>query len=83
MKVKIKLGGRLKKYLPDARGGLTEFTTSPDVTVAELISRLRITEDTNALLVVIDGENISPSKRAAYSLLDGQAIFVMPPLKGG
>jgi len=87
MKIKVKLGGRLKDYLPRAgpgvSNGLTELTTSPNITIAEAMARLRITEDTNELLVVVDGENIPPSQRAGYALLDGQLLNVMPPLKGG
>ncbi len=87
MKIRVKLGGRLKDYLPptgsDAGNGLAELLTSSNITVAEAMMRLRIAEDTNELLVIVDGENIPPSQRAGYALLDGQLLNVLPPLKGG
>ena len=83
MKIKVKLGGRLKDYLPKADKGLTELTTSPKITVAEAMSRFHFTEDTNELLVIVEGENIPPSQRAGYALQNGQLLNVMPPLKGG
>ncbi|MEM7209881.1 MAG: MoaD/ThiS family protein [Pseudomonadota bacterium] len=83
MKILIKLGGRIKEYQPDAIGGMLEITTSPDITLPELFKRLRITEDTDELLVVVDGENVPPSARAGYNLQEDQLINIMPPLKGG
>ena len=83
MNVKVKLGGRLKEYAPQAQSGTVDLTTSPDITLPELIKRLRIDEDTDELLIVIDGENVPPSQRHGYRLYDDQVVNIMPPLKGG
>jgi sulfur carrier protein ThiS len=83
MKIKVKLGGRLKDYLPKADKGLTELTTSANITVAEAMSRFQFAEDIDGLLVIVEGENIPPSQRADYALQNGQLLNVLPPLKGG
>jgi len=83
MKILIKLGGRIKEYRPDAIGGVLEITTSTNITLPELFKRLHITEDTDELLIVVDGENVPPSERIGYTLQANQTISIMPPLKGG
>ena len=83
MKIKVKLGGRLKEYLPNSKDGVEELTTSPYITVAEVLKRLRINEDTNELLIVVEGENIPPSERAGYFIEEDSLVNIMPPLKGG
>ena len=83
MKIKVKLGGRLKEYLPNSESGMAELTTSPYITVAELMKRLRISEDTDELLVVIEGENIPPSQRSGHFIDEDSTVNIMPPLKGG
>ncbi len=83
MKINIKLGGRLKEYLPKAKNGSAEFTLPTGSKVDEAIKQLRISEDIDELLVIVAGENIPPSQRHNTVLEDGQLINVMPPLKGG
>ncbi len=83
MKIKVKLGGRLKEYRPNSADGIEELTTSPFITVAEVLKRLRISEDTDELLIVINGENVPPSERAGFFIEEDSMVNIMPPLKGG
>ena len=79
----VKLGGRLKDYLPTAKGGAIEWHLETGTGLTEIIEQLRLREDTDRLLVIVDGENVPPSRRADYTLQSGQLIHIMSPLKGG
>ena len=83
MKVAIRTGGLLGKYLPagSARNS-AELELPEGTTAAGVIERLGMPPE-GGYLVIHNGAAVPKDARAACTLADGDELAIMPPLKGG
>ncbi len=83
MKVAIRTGGLLGKYLPagSARNA-AELERPEGTTAAGTIARLGMPPE-GSYLVIHNGAAVPKDARAACALADGDELAIMPPLKGG
>ncbi len=83
MKVAIRTGGLLGKYLPagSARNS-AELELPEGLTAAATIERLGMPAE-GTYLVIHNGANVPKAARATCTLSDGDELAIMPPLKGG
>lgn len=83
MKLTLKTGGLLKRYLPEGAEGNTAEIDVPDgLSITGVLEHLGAPADGN-YLIVVNGDAVPPSTRGDVILNDGDAISLMPPLKGG
>jgi len=83
MKITLKTGGLLKRYLPDGVEGNTGDIELPDgLSVLGVLEHLGAPADGN-YLIVVNGNAVSPSTRGNVTVNDGDVMSLMPPLKGG
>ncbi len=83
MKVAIRTGGLLGKYLPagSARNA-AEVELPEGTTAAGAIGRLGMPAE-GSYLVIHNGAAVPRDARAACTLAEGDELAIMPPLKGG
>ena len=83
MKVAIRTGGLLGKYLPagSARNS-AELELPEDTTATAVIERLGMPSE-NSYLVIHNGTSVPKDARGDCTLADGDELAIMPPLKGG
>ncbi len=83
MKLAVRTGGLLGKYLPagSARNS-AEIELPEGTTAAALIARLGMPPE-GSYLVIHNGNAVPKAARAACTLADGDELAIMPPLKGG
>ncbi len=83
MKLAIRTGGLLGKYLPpgSARNS-AEIDLPEGTTAAGAIARLGMPPE-GSYLVIHNGTAVPKAARAACDLADGDELAIMPPLKGG
>lgn len=83
MRITLKTGGLLKRYLPDGVEGNTGDVEMPDgLSILDALDHLGAPVDGN-YLIVVNGQAVPPSTRGDVILNDGDAMSLMPPLKGG
>lgn len=83
MRISLKASGLLKKYLPDGTDGNTADIDVPEsATINGVLNHIGAPVDGN-YLIIINGESVPPSTRGDVVLNDGDAMSLMPPLKGG
>jgi molybdopterin converting factor small subunit len=79
LKVEVCLTATLAVYLPPGtRGDSAVLDVPPGATVADVLRRLKIPPDLDAL-TVINGRDASPEQ----ALAEGDILSVFPPLAGG
>jgi sulfur carrier protein ThiS len=83
MKLAVRTGGLLGKYLPagSARNA-AELELPEGMTAAGVIARLGLPPE-GSYLVIHNGTAVPKDARAACALADGDELAIMPPLKGG
>lgn len=83
MKVAIRTGGLLGKYLPagSARNS-AELELPEGTTATAVIERLGMPSE-SSYLVIHNGTAVPKDARGACTLADGDELAIMPPLKGG
>ena len=83
MKLAIRTGGLLGKYLPagSARNS-AELELPEGMTAAGVIARLGLPPE-GSYLVIHNGTAVPKAARADCALGDGDELAIMPPLKGG
>ncbi len=83
MKLAVRTGGLLGKYLPEGSARNSAEIDLPDgLTAADVIARLGMPPD-GSYLVIHNGSAVPKAERAACNLADGDELAIMPPLKGG
>ncbi len=83
MKLAIRTGGLLGKYLPagSARNA-GELELPEGTTAAGVIAHLGMPPQ-GSYLVIHNGAAVPKAAREACTLADGDELAIMPPLKGG
>ena len=83
MRITLKTGGLLKRYLPGSVAGSTGDIEVPDgLSILGLLEQLGAPVDGN-YLIIINGDAVPPSTRGNAIVHDGDTVSLMPPLKGG
>jgi len=83
MRISLKTSGLLKRYLPQGTEGNTAEMEMPEgLSINGVLEHLGAPTDGN-YLIIINGESTPPSMRDEVFLHDGDAMSLMPPLKGG
>jgi sulfur-carrier protein len=79
MKVQVQLFASLRKYAPDeSASGPFDMTLQEDATVAEVLDRLGVPEET-VKLVFVNGVHAGGETRLGH----GDRMGVFPPVAGG
>lgn len=83
MRLRIKTAGLLGQYLPPGgKRNYAEMEFDEGVTPSLVMSALALpTED--SYLVSLNGVVVPQKERASKTLVDGDLLAIMPPLKGG
>ncbi len=83
MKIAVRTGGLLGKYLPagSARNS-AELEVPAGASVGDVIERLAMPPE-GGYLVIHNGATVPKGARAACRLSAGDELAIMPPLKGG
>ncbi len=83
MKLAIRTGGLLGKYLPAGSARNSAEIDLPEGTTASgAIARLGMPPD-GSYLVIHNGTAVPKAARATCTLAHGDELAIMPPLKGG
>ena len=83
MKLVIRTGGLLGKYLPEGSArNSAELDLPEGTTAAAVIERLGM-PPAGSYLVIHNGAAVPKDARGACTLTDGDELAIMPPLKGG
>lgn len=83
MKVSIRTGGLLGRYLPEGSArNAAELDLPEGTTAAEVIEGLGMPPE-GGYLVIHNGTSVPKDARAACTLAEGDELAIMPPLKGG
>ncbi len=83
MKLAVRTGGLLGKYLPEGSArNSAEIDLPEGTTAAGAIARLGM-PPAGSYLVIHNGTAVPKAARAACTLADGDELAIMPPLKGG
>jgi sulfur carrier protein ThiS len=83
MKVAIRTGGLLGKYLPQGSARNSAELELPEGTTATaVIGRLGMPSE-GGYLVIHNGTAVPKDARGSCTLADGDELAIMPPLKGG
>jgi sulfur carrier protein ThiS len=83
MRITVKTGGLLGRYLPagSARNS-AELDVAEGASVGDVIARLALPPE-GGYLVIHNGVAVPEAERAACRLAAGDELAIMPPLKGG
>ncbi len=83
MKITLKTGGLLTRYLPKGTEGRSAEVEVPDgANVLEALAALDIPADGRFLLSV-NSAAVRPDDREDHVLTEGDTLSILPPLKGG
>ncbi len=83
MKIAVRPGGRLAKYRPAGSARKAAELERPEgTTAAGAIAGLGMPPE-GSYLVIHNGAAVPKDARAACSLVHGDELAIMPPLKGG
>jgi thiamine biosynthesis protein ThiS len=82
LKIRVKTGGLLNRYLPSANGNIAEVEVADGATADDVMRQLGFPAE-DSYLVSLNGSVVPRAKRAAQGLNEGDQLAVMPPLKGG
>lgn len=83
MKITLKTGGLLTRYLPEGTEGRSAEIDVPDgATVNEALDALGAERDGRFLLSV-NSMAVRPAERDDHVLNEGDTMSLLPPLKGG
>jgi molybdopterin converting factor small subunit len=78
MRVRVKLHGTLRKFLPTGTTDFAILDLSNGATVADVITRLGI-PPSHSRIVVVGEQQLEPTS----GVHDGQELNLFPPLVGG
>ena len=83
MRISVKTGGLLGKYLPPGSAeNLAEVEVADGATPLEVIAQLGMPGD-GSYLVILNGTALPKAERGERQLAEGDKLSIMPPLKGG
>ena len=83
VRIEFKLFASLSEYLPaGARGHSVSLEVPDGTTIYELMDRFHVPRD-QAHLVIRNGVFVPPSERETYTLQEGDALALWPPVAGG
>lgn len=80
----MRLFASLRERLPEAPRGRGALELADGASLADLLARLRISQE-QAQMVLVNGERAprEGGRRAALLLTEGDTVSVFPPLAGG
>ncbi len=83
MRIAVKTGGLLGRYLPEGSArNSAELEVPEGASVGEVIAQLAMPPE-GGYLVIHNGVAVPEGERAACRLAAGDELAIMPPLKGG
>ena len=83
MKIAVKTGGLLGKYLPEGSArNSAELEVAEGASVSDVIAQLAMPPE-GSYLVIHNSVAVPKGARAACRLSAGDELAIMPPLKGG
>ena len=83
MRITFKTAGILAKYLPAGAKGLSApLDVADDATPAKVMAQLGLPA-ADRYLVALNGQIVPSAERARRTLVEGDELAIMPPLKGG
>ncbi len=83
MKIAVRTGGLLGKYLPEGSArNSAELEVPEGASVGDVIAQLAMPPE-GGYLVIHNGAAVPKGARAACRLSAGDELAIMPPLKGG
>ncbi len=83
MQINLKVGGLLGKHLPaGAQGNKATLDVGDEASVVDVIKQLGMPLE-QRYLVILNGASVPTSARESTVVSAGDALSIMPPLKGG
>ena len=83
MKIAIRTGGLLGRYLPEGSArNAAELEVPAGASARDVIAQLAMPPE-GTYLVIHNGVAVPKGARAACRLAEGDELAIMPPLKGG
>lgn len=83
MRITVRTGGLLGKYLPpESENNRARLDVAEGATAADVMRALGFPSD-RTYLVVLNGENLPESQRPDRRLHEDDELAILPPLKGG
>ena len=83
VRIEFKLFASLSEYLPaHVKGHSIALEVPEGTTIYDLIDRFHVPRE-QAHLVIRNGVFVPPSERATYTLQEGDALALWPPVAGG
>ena len=83
MRITVRTGGLLDKYLPPgSEDHMAELDLPDGLTPADVMQNLGLPAD-QSYLVVLNGVSIPKAERAERQLADDDELEILPPLRGG
>ena len=84
MKITFKLFASLTDYLPPAvrKGNLMQLEVAADASISQIIEPFGLPPRL-VHLVLVNGTYIPPEQRLTYTLTEGDALAIWPPIAGG
>lgn len=83
MRITVKSSGLLLRHLPPERqGNSAPLDVATDATPQDVMAQLGMAPE-GSYLVILNGQSLPKAERGTRTLVEGDLLAIMPPLKGG
>jgi sulfur carrier protein ThiS len=82
MRIKVKTGGLIRRYLPEGSGAQCELDVADGATATAAMAEIGLPMD-EQYLVMLNGTVLPIADRTTTVLNEGDELGLFPPLKGG